>query len=652
MPDLLIWMIPLAPLVAAIVCSCGSVFGIQHQRAYIPCWLALAISALLSIWLLWTSDVSGGVRTIEGFQWLAIGRVNVGFNLQIDGLSIFQLAVVCVVSFLVAIYSQAYMKDDSGSARYFAIFSGFVFSMSMLVLASDLLMMYVFWEGVGLCSYLLVGYWYQRPRAAKAATKAFLVNRVADCAFLMGILALSYGVNQVIRTEQSVIERLSFATIFECAPSIASSNPLLFGFVSVCLMIGAIGKSAQFPLHVWLPDAMEGPTPASALIHAATMVTAGVFLLCRMRPLLQFAPDVLVAVAWIGGITALLAATIALFQDDLKRVLAYSTISQLGFMFMAVGTGAAHELMPVAVMAAMFHLCTHAFFKALLFLGAGNVMHAMGDVVDMRRFGGLRSVLPKTYILFGIGAVALAGIPPLAGFWSKDGILAVLFDASSDRDYGNSFIALFAFALVTVFITSVYTFRAFFRTFHGKLRLPKEAGEHPHEASVVNIAPMIVLALGSVTAGMLLGPTGVLVDLFDHLPSLRKVSDHHGHEGIWLPALSIALSLAGVAVAWLTTLGEVTESTLPSKNPFVSAGANRFYFDEAYDLFIVRPIQALAGAASAFEAGFFDMFWGKLQSMVLGFGKLLRVFQSGLLNHYAAAIAIGSILILAFMALS
>jgi NADH-quinone oxidoreductase subunit L len=652
MSPTLIWLIPLAPLVAMIICAAGSIMGLFKHRAHIPCWIALGISAVLSLWALWTTDFASGVLIVEGYTWLSLGRVQVRTALQLDVLSMFQLTVVTVVSLLVAIYSQAYMKNDAGYARYFAIFSGFVFSMTMLVLASNLLVMYVFWEGVGLCSYLLVGYWFQRPSAAKAATKAFLVNRVADCAFLSGILVLTYAVRLVISTETSPTERLNFAVIFDLAPIIAANHPSLLGFVGVCLLIGAIGKSAQFPLHVWLPDAMEGPTPASALIHAATMVTAGVFLLARMSPLLELTPNVLVMAAWIGGITAFLAAAIALFQDDLKRVLAYSTVSQLGFMFMAIGAGGGRGLIAVAVMAGMFHLCTHAFFKALLFLGAGNVMHAMGDVIDMRSFSGLRKVLPKTYFLFGLGALALAGIPPLAGFWSKDGILALLFEASKDLDHGTSFMALFGVALVTAFMTAVYTFRAFFRTFHGPLRLPREAGDHPHEANVVQLSPMIVLAVGSIVAGVALGPSGILSKLFEFLPELPKLSEHHGHEGVGIAAVSSVVSISGVIIAWLTTLRRPDEAAHPSRNPLVIAGANRFFIDEVYDLFLVRPIQAFADLVGAFDAGFVGTFWKRMLSTVFRTGDLFRKMQTGLLPHYAIALAMASLLILAVVVLS
>ena len=480
MTETLAWLIPIAPMLACIACTAMSFSGAARQLAHWPAWIGLGVAAVCSVILLFTFDSSTTISVLPWYDWLNIGKVKLTVGLQLDSLSLMQICVVTVVGWLVVMYSPGYMHGDPGYARYFAVFSGFVFAMAMLALASNLLVLYAFWEGVGLCSYLLIGFWYQRPAAAKAATKAFLVNRIADCGFLFGILLLWYGVS-LVTTDAGVISRLDYHFLFDANNNVigllAEKYPSLLTTVSALLLVGAIGKSAQFPLHVWLPDAMEGPTPVSALIHAATMVTAGVFLMCRMSPLIVQAPEVLLVTAWIGGITALLAATIALFQDDLKRVLAYSTVSQLGYMFMGVGCGATGpDVMALAVTAAMFHLATHAFFKALLFLSAGNVMHAMGDVIDMREFGGLKRVLSKTHWLFLIGAAALGGLPLLAGFWSKDNILALVARAAKESPYSGSFNILLMIGLVTAFFTAVYTFRAYFRTFHGAEKLPKAAG--------------------------------------------------------------------------------------------------------------------------------------------------------------------------------
>ncbi|MCX7699978.1 MAG: NADH-quinone oxidoreductase subunit L, partial [Gemmataceae bacterium] len=368
----------------------------------------------------------------------------------------------------IAIFSKGYMHGEPGYARYFAVMSLFLFSMTGLVLADNFLVLYAFWEGVGLCSYLLIGFWFHKPAAAAAARKAFLVTRLGDAGMILGIMLLwaKFG------------HAFDFQTIFFNA----GRNPDSPYLLAACLLLfcGAIGKSAQFPLHVWLPDAMEGPTPASALIHAATMVTAGVYLVARCTPLFILAPEAQLVVCVIGGVTALLAALIALTQTDLKRVLAYSTVSQLGFMFMGLGAGLRTEQIAVfAVSAAIFHLFTHAFFKALLFLGAGSVMHAMGHVIDMRRFSGLRRVMPITHVTFLCGAAALAGLIPFSGFWSKDQILESLEKAVKHAElYASVYHTLFALAIVTAGITAFYTFRAYFKTFWGETRVPVEALHH------------------------------------------------------------------------------------------------------------------------------------------------------------------------------
>ncbi len=500
MNETLAWTIPFAPLVACIICTAMSFAGRGKQLAHWPAWIGLGISAAASLFLLTRYSPESPLTVFTCYEWLSIGNVEVPIAIQFDALSLVQISVVTFVAWLVVMYSPGYMHGDPGYARYFAVFSAFVFAMSMLVLASNLLVLYAFWEGVGLCSYLLIGYWYQRPSAAKAATKAFLVNRVADCGFLLGILLLWYGVGLVSPEHGTgtLFSRLDYSVVCSgrIVQDLATQQPTLLATVAALLLVGAIGKSAQFPLHVWLPDAMEGPTPVSALIHAATMVTAGVYLMCRMSPLIVAVPEVLVVTAWIGGITALLAATIALFQDDLKRVLAYSTVSQLGYMFMGVGCGAIGEdAMSIAVIAAMFHLATHAFFKALLFLAAGNVMHAMGDVIDMREFGGLRRVLPKTHWLFLIGACALGGLPLLAGFWSKDNILALVSRAAHESNYSGSFNILLIIGLVTAFSQRYTRSELTFERSMDLKSCPRPPGAHPHDATLGMVWPMSVLAI-------------------------------------------------------------------------------------------------------------------------------------------------------------
>ncbi len=477
--------------------------GIRRAGHYLVLG-AILISALVTAGLLMSSG-GGEARITPGYRWLSVGSFTVDIALRIDPLTLSLLPVVTGISLIVAAYSVGYMTSDRGFSRYFAIFAGFVFSMTMLVLANNLLLLYAFWEGVGLCSYLLIGFWYQRPSAAAAATKAFLVNRVADAGFLVGILLLWRTLASIRPNADGALSLLDFSSIFEASSDLTQQFPVTTTLIGFLLLLGAIGKSAQFPLHVWLPDAMEGPTPVSALIHAATMVTAGVYLLARMSPLLIHAPIVLTTAAILGAITALLGAILALAQHDLKRILAYSTVSQLGYMFIALGAGAQSHLIGPAVAAAMFHLITHAFFKALLFLAAGNVMHAMGDVIDLRRISGLSRVLPTTRWLFLIGAMALAGLPPLAGFWSKDTVLAVISDATHGPG-GLLYRLIFAVTIFVSFLTALYSCRAYLATFHGQEVIPPEAGHHPHEAhptmlAVMGYSPPEVSALDSPSAG-------------------------------------------------------------------------------------------------------------------------------------------------------
>ncbi len=639
MLSLFAWMVPLAPLAGCITCTIMAFRG-DRKIAHLPAIISLLFAALFTICLIVFGAQGEKGAVFEGYRYLNVGSLTLDISLKVDTLCLSLLAVVTCISAMIAIYSRDYMHDDPGYARYYAVFCGFVFSMTMLVLSNNLLMLYAFWEGVGTCSYLLIGFWFRKPSAARAATKAFLVNRVADCAFLMGILLLAYAIGHVEGSETSFFARLNFDNIVKAVPFLAVQYPELLTSIGFMLMIGAIGKSAQFPFHVWLPDAMEGPTPVSALIHAATMVTAGVYLMARLSPLLELTPAVLSTVAWLGGITAFIGAWMALYQSDLKRVLAYSTVSQLGYLFMALGTGAIKELMVVAVVAAMFHLVTHAFFKALLFLSAGNVMHAMGDVIDMRRFGGLRKVLPKTNILFLIGAMALAGMPPLAGFFSKDGILAVLAEASKDGEYGTQFTILLWIGFATAFMTAVYTSRAYFSTFLGAEKLPEEAGHHAHEATSVMLAPMAVLAVGAVLAGMLLGPTH---GISNYLQLTQELSGSHSehHEEVWVMVFSAVLAIAGIAMGYmLSKTGPSTATT----GPLVALGdfgRNRLYIDWLYSVCIVAPMEWVASLMAWFDDNVIDKLAMQCASLPRLFGLIGQRFQNGNVPGYTYMTAFG-----------
>jgi NADH-quinone oxidoreductase subunit L len=537
------------------------------------------------------------------------------------------------------------MHGDPGYARYFAIFSGFVFAMTMLVLSSNLLVLYGFWELVGLCSYLLIGFWYQRPSASRAAKKAFLVNRIADGCFLMGILILWVLMSRISAHTGAtgVTGLLDFRRLTDpqTVQLLANRFPEWLGWSMMLILIGALGKSAQLPLHVWLPDAMEGPTPVSALIHAATMVTAGVYLVCRLMPLMVMAPDVLMTAAWLGGITALLGAMIALFQDDLKKVLAYSTVSQLGYMFLGLGAAAAApELAGVAVLAAMFHLATHAFFKALLFLAAGNVMHAMNDRIDMREFSGLKNCMPKTRWLFAAGAAALAGIPLLSGFWSKDEILAVVLKATGHRSHAESFWLLLVIGLITAFLTSLYTFRAYARTFEGALKIPDDC--HPHESTAVMLVPMAVLAVGALLLGGLLGPTGWLAGYLEG--SHEEAHSHTAGHGWGLMVVSALVSVAGAAVAWASVQGgwKWFEAT----SGFPQLARQKFYIDELYDWTLVRPGLAFGSAVAWFDQNVVGWLSRSIAAIPPFFGQLLRPSQTGRITDYVTVMAVGLVVLL------
>ena len=637
--SLFAWLVPIAPLVGCIWCTILAFRG-DAKFAHAPAIASLLLSALMAISLLALgAPGEEGYAVFEGYRYLQIGGMTVDVSLRIDALCLTLLTVVTSISAMIAIYSKDYMHDDPGYARYFAVFCGFVFSMTMLVLSHNLLMLYAFWEGVGTCSYLLIGFWYRKPSAARAATKAFMVNRIADTAFLFGILLLSFAVGQTdVGSGLNWFARLDFQNIFDAAPVLAEKHSGLLTTIAFLIMIGAIGKSAQFPFHVWLPDAMEGPTPVSALIHAATMVTAGVYLMARMAPLTALTPSVLTTVAWLGGITSLIAAVMALYQDDLKRVLAYSTVSQLGYLFMALGAGSVKELVSVAVVAAMFHLVTHAFFKALLFLSAGNVMHAMGDVIDMREFGGLKRVLPKTHVLFAIGAAALAGLPPLAGFFSKDGVLGVLAEASSDTMVGGHFKLLLGVGFLTAFLTAVYTAKAFFKTFYGQEKIPAAAGHHAHEASFTMLAPMAVLAVGAVFVGILLGPTGGIANYVTQTPLL-----HHGEhsEPLWIMALSAIIAVAGVFVGYFLSTQPQTANSSSLASKLAEIGRNRLYIDWFYNIAFVQPLEWAGRFLAWFDVAVVENITNSIAGIPRLVGMVGQRVQTGRITAYSYLTAVG-----------
>ncbi len=678
----LLWLIPVLPLVATLV-NGVLLRGRLGQRAValvacgsvgLACLLALSVigaylagpehaagepfEQTLYAWIP-SSALPGAAGTAGTEPGLAI---EMGFLL--DPLSAVMLFVVTFVGFWIHVYSVGYMAHEPGFQRYFAYLNLFMGAMLLLVLGNNYLVMFVGWEGVGLCSYLLIGFYYEEEFPPFAGRKAFIVNRIGDFAFIVGLFALlsHFG---------TLNYRRLFAAV-EHDPA-ALQTPYLLGlslaaFVGLCLFIGATGKSAQIPLHVWLPDAMAGPTPVSALIHAATMVTAGVYMVARSNALYQLAPGIGDLVAIVGVATALVAGTIGLAQTDIKKVLAYSTVSQLGYMFVAAGVG--------AYGAAIFHLMTHAFFKALLFLGSGSVIHAVGGEQDMRRMGGLRRHLPTTYWTFVVGAAAISGAPLLSGFFSKDQILAAAFERSA---------LLWAVALATAGLTACYMFRAVFMTFHGAFRGSEEEEQHLHESPPLMRVPLVVLAVGAILAGWVGIPFAPwnLLDRF-----LSPVVAHLGESTEHHPSLALELALmaASVTVAAGGFLlarrvfgadrglagGEACVARFPGLHRLL---ANKYWIDEAYDATVISGTWGSARGLFAFDSrfidgvlvdgsrhltvaisllsGFFDKYFvdGVVNSVGTALRALSRAFralQTGLVSQYGLVLALGLAVLLAF----
>ena len=694
----------------------------------------------------------------------------IDITLRADALTAIMLCMVTFVSTLVVVYASGYMHGDRGYWRFFAYVGLFVFSMAMLVSVSNFVLLFVFWEAVGVCSYLLIGFWYEKPEAAAAGKKAFLVNRIGDFAFTLAMFLIffTYGtLNYHDSLADGTTDPVSVAEASSGSGSqliqgvlgqnrIAGNGYVTGGLATaICLLLllGACGKSAQFPLHVWLPDAMEGPTPVSALIHAATMVTAGVYMVARCTPLFTASPTAQLVVAAIGGFTALMAGLIALTQFDLKRVLAYSTISQLGYMFLALGVGTY-----AGVTSGMYHLFTHAFFKALLFLGAGSVMHAMGGIIDMRRFGGLRRLMPHTYWTFLVGCLALSGVFPLAGFWSKDAILGSVHDKShaiqheiehrspaadgiehvepgaaivvsplaiwSERELQISEVAytwLYWIGVFTAFLTAFYTFRAFFMTFHGEEQIPHEAGHHAHESPAVMTAPLVVLAVCAAVLGVGMitefdnWGTNRLADFIGHSPSLaagtiaatKTAPEFH----LSVAGLSTVVALAGILLAMFLYMGEKSEAEWVRRvfdlrgldrltdpqwvvnlqrvgwiaattrflrrfhlgwivtaigyllgllslilaaplliGNFVTPyrlSANKFYFDEIYNVLVVWPLRILSAILFWIDRWIVDGLINLAGRIPAAGGYVMRSLQMGQVQFYALAMVLGTLILVA-----
>jgi len=617
-----------SPLIGFLI---NGLFGkwLKNASGWIAC-IAILISFICSLVVF--SNVRGGEPIDQNlYEWIAGAgesfSISIGFH--VDALTTVMLFVITGVGFLIHVYSIGYMHGDSGYTRYFAYLNLFVFAMLILVLANNYLMMFVGWEGVGLCSYLLIGFWYEKKSATDAGKKAFIVNRIGDFGFLLGMFTLF-----------AAFGTLDFNPIFESAE--AGNFTQVFGastlvVATLLLFVGAVGKSAQIPLYVWLPDAMEGPTPVSALIHAATMVTAGVYMVARSSILFDLAGTGAV-VAWIGVLTAFFAATMALTANDIKRVLAYSTVSQLGYMFVGVGVG--------AYAAGIFHLMTHAFFKGLMFLAAGSVMHAMSNELDMRKMGGLKSKLPHTYWTFLIGAIAIAGIPPLSGFWSKDEILHAAWDSGHQ--------AIFIIGLITAGLTAFYMFRLIWVTFHGESRVDPHVESHLHESPAVMWIPLWLLAIPSALIGLALLSWKGEASAFHRF--VGEVFEHGGAADHSVspsnPLIFMVISTVvgvvggGLAIAKYRKSVPATEPT----NPLHKVLANKYYVDEIYNAVFVQPIKGVSQYLfwKIMDIAIIDGIVNLTGFLVRGIGGLIRRLQTGIVHSYIASMVVGIVLFLAY----
>lgn len=622
-------LIPLLPLIGF---SINIIFGksIIKDRAH---WIAIAaVLGSFVLALMTFSQVLGGkIINQDVYTWITSGTFKASVGFLIDQLTAIMLIVVTSISLLVHIYSVGYMHGDGGYYRFFAYLNLFTFSMLMLVLANNLLQLYFGWEAVGLCSYFLIGFWYEKKSAADAGKKAFVVNRFGDFGFGLGVMMIFLSLGSV-----------HYADIFSKIGTLQGHTVHLLGYnvdlitlIALLLFCGAVGKSAQIPLHVWLPDAMEGPTPVSALIHAATMVTAGVFMVARFNPVFNLSPVAMGVVAIIGAITSLFAATIALVQNDIKRIIAYSTLSQLGYMVLACGVG--------AYGAGIFHLFTHAYFKALLFLGAGSVMHAMSGELDIQKMGGLKKYMPVTYWTFLIASISIAGVPGLSGFFSKDEILWLAYNG------GTIGRIVWAIGTLVAALTAFYSFRIIFVAFHGKFRGTHEQEHHLHESPKSMTIPLMLLAIGAVGAGWFgvpeaLGGSNLIGHFFQHVFPHPHVHAGEAEEKMVM-GISIACAFGGIFVSWVFYMLKPGIPKALASN-FKQAYAtlwNKYYIDELYDATIVNPTKRLASGflMPVTDGTIIEGIVNGVPKMIAGFSEKLRKLQTGYVQHYAMSMALG-----------
>ncbi|MCL4491519.1 MAG: NADH-quinone oxidoreductase subunit L [Nitrospirae bacterium] len=627
-------LIPLLPLTAFII---NILFGksVTKDKAH---WVAiLAVLGSFVLALHTFTEVLGG-KTVnqDVYTWFVSGSFRVSMGFLIDQLTAIMLIVVTSISLLVHIYSVGYMHGDGGYYRFFSYLSLFTFSMLMLVMGNNLLQLYFGWEAVGLCSYFLIGFWYEKKSAADAGKKAFIVNRFGDFGFGLGVIMIFLTLGSVY-----------YADIFSKIGTLQGQTINLLGYdvnlitlIALLLFCGAVGKSAQIPLHVWLPDAMEGPTPVSALIHAATMVTAGVFMVARFNPVFSLSEVAMNVVAVTGAVTSLFAATIALVQNDIKRIIAYSTVSQLGYMFLACGVG--------AYGAGVFHLYTHAYFKALLFLGAGSVMHAMSGELDIQKMGGLKKYMPVTYWTFLIASLSIAGIPGLAGFFSKDEILWLAYNG------GPVGKVVWAIGTLVAALTAFYSFRIIFLAFHGKFRGTREQEHHLHESPKSMTIPLIILAVGAIAAGWVgipsvVGGSNAIARFFQ--PVLGHPHVHAGHDEEWIVmGISVAVAMGGIFVSWVfySLKPGIPRSLAANFKGIYTTLWNKYYIDELYDFIIIRPVKwtAVNVLMAVTDGAIIEGIVNGIPKAIANLSARLRKLQTGYVQHYAMSMAIGLFVII------
>ena len=603
--------------------------------------LFVSISAVFSIILFWNGIKNDAYGNFKIFEWISSGSFVANWSINIDPLSSVMLVVVTFISALVHIYSIGYMSHDPHKPRFMSYLSLFTFSMLVLVVSDNFLQLFFGWEGVGLCSYLLIGFWYKKESANNAAIKAFIVNRVGDFGLAIGIFLIFFYFGTI-----------NFQEVFDLSPQFTEKKLVFFGIetslitlICLFLFIGAMGKSAQFLLHTWLPDAMEGPTPVSALIHAATMVTAGVFLVVRCSPLFELSQTALNLVTIVGMITAIFAASVALVQNDIKKIVAYSTCSQLGYMFFAAGVGAYHV--------AMFHLFTHAFFKALLFLGSGSVIHAFKDEQDIRNMGGVRKKLPYTYVLMLIGTLALTGFPFLSGFYSKDAIIEFAYLRNSSLGNYAATIGIF-----TAFLTAIYSWRLIFKTFHGPYNNSKISINETHESPFIMLIPLIFLAIGAIFSGYFFKETfiGHLSNDFWQTSIFFLEEIKHESIPLWFLILTPFLVVVSIPISYYYFISntKILEQFKITNLPLYNFLLNKWYIDELYDFLFVKPAKKIGSFFwKQGDLGFIDRFGPDgISKLIKKLSDKAGIFQTGFIYDYAFVMLIGLSILLTYLILN